>query len=112
MTHLLPFSVDPGSPAKMEDRYSRLGQEITDPKSILYVEGLLVSVWVRGCSSQRSTPSRPSPQDAMAALVSDCDSQSLRRNKNIDSFLQRCECPPPSSGLVGRERVWEMFGGQ
>ena len=32
----------------------------------------------------------------MAALVSDCDSQSLRRNKNIDSFLQRCECPPPS----------------
>ena len=26
----------------MEDRYSKLGQEITDPRSILYVEGLLV----------------------------------------------------------------------
>lgn len=79
----------------MEDRYSKLGQEITDPRSILYVEGLLVRPPMDARPVVRRTiSSSPSLQDAMAALVSDCDSQPLRRNKNIDSFLQRCECTP------------------
>ena len=53
----------------------------------------------------------------MAALVSDCDSQSLRRNKNIDSFLQRCECllhllvAECQSLFVSLCRVTLMIGG-
>lgn len=40
----------------MEERYSKLGQEISDPKSILYVEGLLVSPRAELFSPTRHLP--------------------------------------------------------
>ena len=35
--------------AKLEDRFSQLEERITDPKSILHIDGLLVSEFVCVC---------------------------------------------------------------
>ena len=34
----------------------------------------------------------PPVQDSVSALVQDCDLPSLKRNKNVQNFLERCEC--------------------
>ena len=54
----------------MEDRYSKLGQEITDPRSILYVEGLLVRPPRRkaGCPAHHLLPSIPAGRHGRSGL--------------------------------------------
>lgn len=39
-------------------------------------------------------------QDSISALVQDCDLPSLKRNKNVQNFLERCKPPLPVCGCV------------
>ncbi|KAK2553677.1 Rho-associated protein kinase 2 [Acropora cervicornis] len=59
---------------KMDERQRRenLERSVQNPRNELYIEGLL---------------------DGIQSLVSDCDFPALRRNKNVENFLQRYEKP-------------------
>ncbi|XP_074635480.1 rho-associated protein kinase 2-like isoform X3 [Acropora palmata] len=58
----------------MDERQRRenLERSVQNPRNELYIEGLL---------------------DGIQSLVSDCDFPALRRNKNVENFLQRYEKP-------------------
>lgn len=77
------------------DRVEALQKEVQDTRSVLNVDALLVrTVKLASSFGERSISNFFSrlAQDAVAALVSDCNFPSLRRNKNVENFLNRCEC--------------------
>ena len=81
----------------MDERKRRENLEtyIQDPRSELYIDALLVSLWLLHSTFVLSGDSRfyfaLFCQDAIQSLVCDCDFPAPRGNKNFENFLRRCE---------------------
>ncbi len=83
-----PTGCDDDDNADRTTCVTRLAAQLLDDHANANIDGLLV-----GCriGNLRQIVEFDILQDALTALVADCDYPALRRIRNIDTFVTRCE---------------------